>query len=213
MGVYTINPILIKNLLTPFESYVFDMIVHFEDIKYKYISYSLIEIYTCLSKNTIPTMRNNLLKMNFITVVCETKKGTVYKIEWDVLYNILKKLNEESNTYKRLLIADKYRTGKGLKSISKSQILKFKKSPFDFKLLESKKSNENKTLIKVGIKKQDNSLLNRFNEIQIKLDEPDIIDLIKNNLNNELNSLKKIAKSKNKIITYNKEAKEWIQKN
>ena len=219
-GSYTIDPILLNNIINQNERCVLDLITHFEDIKQNYISYSLLELYSHLSINTIRKMKDNLIQLNFISVVSESAKGTIYKINWNVIYNILHDMELETNIINRIIIADKYRTEKGLNSLCNNTIKKYKDSPFDFDLLEVKTQKENleddkkeiKALVLKPIPKNKNDLLGKFNDIQTKLNDTNN-KLEINDLNNELNRLKMIAKQKKITIILNKDLQTWIQKN
>lgn len=213
IGNYTIDPINLKILLTQPENYFFNTLIYFEDIKQMYVSLSILEIYNSMTRPTVLKTKNNLIQLDFIEIKKDTQKGTIYKIKWENVTNILKRLSDESNVIKRLAICDNYRTNKGLSPLNKNNITKYENSPFDN---ESNKidsdtdenvieKNENKKKL---VKSTQDNLLLQFNEIQHKKNECKNLNVI-NDLNNELNRLKMIAKSQNKIMILNKELNQW----
>lgn len=209
LGKYTINSIYFKLFLTASENTLFDLIVHSEDIKQKYVSNSLIEVYSSLTKNTIIKSKNNLIALNLISIVNETKKGTVYKIHWNILYNNLNKICEENNPIKRLIIADTFREKHNLIAFNKKTIEKYENSPFDINLEKDETIEEIKSKKEVSNKKIKDVLIEQLNTTQIKLNQENISLTEKNTLQNEINRLRNVAKIQNKKIILDKNIKEW----
>jgi hypothetical protein len=220
LGRYTIDSIYYKILLTPFENIIFDIIAHSEDIKQRYVSNSLFEIYGNITEMTITKMKRNLIQMKLISIISETKKGTIYKVHWDYLYLILNELCEESNQLKRLIIADNFRIKHNLKGLNEKNILKYKNSPFDFEFENDNKKiediKEESEVIKaqtIKCKKVTNPekdlLIIELNINQNKLNDLNISLSDKNTYQNEINRLKNKAKATNKKITFNKNTEKW----
>jgi len=221
LGKYTISPIYFKLLFNSSERDILDFLIHCEDIKKEYVSNSLIRLYSNLSKNTIIKMRNNLIQLNIIRIKKETKKGTIYIINWIELHNILNNLCEESNQIQRLIIADNYRVKFNLEGLNKKLIEEYKNTPFDIdfekdnKKIDTikKESEDTKKAEKFKLKKfappEKDLLLVELNINQNKLNDSNLTLSEKNIYQNEINRLKNKAKATNKKITLNRNTEQW----
>ena len=209
MGNFTINPIHLNILLTPAENIIFNIIMHFEDVNQIYISLSVLELYSSFAKSSVIRMKNNLIKLNFIEILKETNKGSVIIIKWKEIYNILKKIDDEKNIVNKLKICDEYRFKHNLNVTNKGNINKYTNSAFDISLNNQKPEIERIEQKKGLIKESKDVIVIQLNDIQKQLEVTE--DLTeKNELNNEINRLKRLAKSKNKNITFNTNKKLWI---
>ncbi len=209
MGNFTINPIHLNILLTPSENIIFNIIMHFEDVNQIYISLSVLELYSSFAKSSVIRMKNNLIKMNFIEITKETNKGSIIVIKWKEIYNILKKIDDEKNIVNKLKICDEYRFKQNLNVTNKGNINKYTNSAFDISLNNQKPEIERIEQKKGLIKESKDVIVIQLNEIQKQLEiTEDLTE--KNELNNEINRLKRLAKSKNKNITFNTNKKLWI---
>lgn len=72
----------------------------------------------------------------------ETQKGTLYKVEYDIIVSDVKTLNEERNTLERLKLADNIRTQRGLEPINESKIKAFAGTSFDTDTVTSTRYEE-----------------------------------------------------------------------
>ena len=102
-------PINLYILLNSVESSFLNTIRHYQIFQEKYISDSLIRICTGHDKKTIRKAKKSLIAMGIIKILKVTKISTSYEINYEILYNIIKKLNSERSAYKRLIIADEFR--------------------------------------------------------------------------------------------------------
>jgi hypothetical protein len=220
LGKYTISPIYFKLLFNSSERDILDFLIHCEDIKKEYVSNSLIRLYSNLSKNTIIKMRNNLIQLNIIRIKKETKKGTIYIINWIELHNILNNLCEESNQIQRLIIADNYREKFNLEGLNKKLIEEYKNTPFDIdfekdnkKIDTIKKESEITKVETIKLKKiatpEKDLLITELNINQNKLNDLNLTLSDKNTFQNEINRLRNKAKATNKKITLNRNTEKW----
>jgi uncharacterized membrane protein (Fun14 family) len=220
LGKYTISPIYFKLIFNSFERDILDCLIHFDDIKKEYISNSLIRLYSNLSGSTILRMKKNLIQLNIISVKKETKKGTIYIINWIELYNLLNNLCEESNQIKRLIIADNYREKFNLEGLNKKLIEEYKNTPFDIdfekdnkKIDTIKKECEITKVETIKLKKiatpEKDLLIVELNINQNKLNDLNLTLSDKNTYQNEINRLRNKAKATNKKITLNRNTEKW----
>lgn len=220
LGKYTLTPIYLKNILEPTENNLFDVLQHLDNIKQQYISISMLSLYSSLSKSTILRAKKNLLNLDFVGVIKETKKGTVYRINYEQIYTLLSKLDEHTNIIKRLIICDEYREAKGLNKINEKLIEMHKETFADVDVEKAnRKKPESGTSpgkpIKAGKKgkqsEQVERLLNALNEAQKLKDEADKANNIseRDEQNMLIDSYKKQIE-KNKIkITFDKNIRIW----
>lgn len=110
MGLYVAHPINMNILLTPNEQMVLNVIRHCKNLKERYISNSVLRVNTGLSEGTVRKARDALAELGIIEQVGEaTPLGIEYNVKYNILCNIIKKLNEQKNPIKRLIMADKFR--------------------------------------------------------------------------------------------------------
>jgi uncharacterized membrane protein (Fun14 family) len=220
IGNYTIDSIYLKTLLDGNEISLFDCIVYFDETSQKYVSTSLLQIYTSFSNKTVISLKKNLIKLNFISVIKVTGKGMIFKIEWENICNVIKTLSNETNIVSRLILSDKIRVEKGLKTLNQKNIETFLNTSFDVDYIKSNKDenvnvNDIKAIVEIKnkalkplIKKKENNLVKQFNDIQIKLNTCSNLG-DRNTLNNELNRVKLVAKQRQIKITFDKTTQTW----
>lgn len=172
VGHYTINSIHLKKVLTPQEYDFFDLIRYENNVSNGFISYSLIQLEIgIIQRNLIADIKRNLIKLGFISIADDNRtKGTRYTINYIVVRDLIKTLNDERNSVNRLRIADKYRTDKDLKSIVDNRIKKFENTNFDISVdVEQFETNDIKNNILFNCKEiiELNKLYKRYinNEI------------------------------------------------
>lgn len=207
IGYYTITPFYFMHLLTLQEIAVFNVIQNSENLNEKYVSHSVIEFNTLIRKATIPQILKNLIQLDFISVNRITTKGTSYLINWENIYNILLNLIKETNNYQSLIISDNYRVEKGLKSICEVQIKKFKNSEFDCENVQRTiEINENrKSIIKKKNENEEfeNKVIDKLNQLaKEKENETDSVKI--NNINNEINLIKRNLKTRKIKIEFDR---------
>lgn len=152
-GHFTINPFHLNKVLTLNEYHLFDTIRYIlesNDLE-KRISNSLIKLESHFTNGEqISIAKNNLVKLKFIKLVDVDKRlGTIYKVDYDSICNILEKINLEKNSVNRLVVADEYRKSVGLNEINKSKIKEYRNSEFDNKSITKDRyvfSNQHNTL-------------------------------------------------------------------
>ena len=201
-GYYTINPIHLKKVLTSQEFDLFDLIRYENNVADGYISYSLIQLEIgIIQRNLIAEIKRNLITLDFITVVNNSKtKGTRYTVNYKVVAELVKSLNEEHNSVNRLRIADNYRTNKGLKSIVGNRITKFENTNFDISVdVDRFVIDENRINKQVNCKE-----VTELNRLYEKLSNGEITET---QYKVQSNNIKASAKQK---IIFNKDNNQWI---
>jgi len=230
LGNFTTTSIYTKILLEGNESILFDWIIYFDGVNNEFVSLSLLQLYTSFAKSTIQKLKYNLIKIGFISVKRETKKGCIYDILWKNIYEIVKSINDENNAVKKLILSDQYRISKGLNTKYQKDIETFLNSPFDVdytKNVKRDKNNDNEHSKSNTVKpifKKNNTItainederykqklffnLNRIQE-NINNSTTEGNNDITNSLYNELNLWKNNARAKKIIINYNQNTKLW----
>lgn len=204
LGFYTVHPINLYKVMTEKEYSFLEFIRNRINLKQYDISYSLFMVEMGFTSNDqIKKIRNNLIKLGFISILGETQKGTRYKVLNDNLKYIVEKLNNVINPIKRLEIADDYRISKGLKPMNENIIKKFKGSSFDFDIEEG--TEETKELL-------NNSETSTIKECkEVKTLNKLYYSFLNGNITEREYKLKSrtITETNNKII-FNKETEKWI---
>lgn len=204
-GHYTVNPFHLKKVLTESEYTLLDIIRYESSISKGYISNTLIELEIGFTKgSSIARLKKNLIALEFIKIIEENKnKGTLYSIDYNVISNIVESLNNERNPINRLIIADNYRTSKGLNSILYKRINKFKDTSFNI-------NNEINRYISINNSsniKEDIDEIKSLNILYQKLSENKISE---EQYRIQTNNIKASSKYK---ITFNKTDRKWENTN
>lgn len=108
-GLYVEMPIVLQVLLTPSELVVLNTVVHLSDTQYRFVSQSLIAIYTGVDKKTVKASLDYLESLGILKKGSTCQRGTHYDINENRLTQIVRTLNHERNPVHRLRIADKIR--------------------------------------------------------------------------------------------------------
>lgn len=211
-GHFTINPFHLNKVLTLNEYHLFDTIRYIlesNDLE-KRISNSLIKLEShFLNGEQISNAKNNLVKLKFIKIVNVDKRlGTIYKVNYDSICDIVEKINSEKNSVNRLVIADEYRKSVGLSEINKTKIKEYRNSEFDNKSITKDRyvfSNQNITLSSNIDNSLDYQLM--LNNLEYKLQN---LAISKTEYKKTITKIKDEA-SRNNIILNNENGK-WITK-
>ena len=147
--------------------------------------------------------------MKFIKIVNVDKRlGTIYKVNYDSICDIVEKINSEKNSVNRLVIADEYRKSVGLSEINKTKIKEYRNSEFDNKSITKDRyvfSNQNITLSSNIDNSLDYQLM--LNNLEYKLQN---LAISKTEYEKTITKIKDEA-SRNNIILNNENGK-WITK-
>lgn len=109
LGLSSIIPINSLLLFTGVENDILNIIRHYTCFGQKYISDSLFRLCTGHCKKAIKKAKDTLKAMGIIKIGKISNLGTEYIVDYSVLCPIIKKLNDERNAYKRLIIVDEFR--------------------------------------------------------------------------------------------------------
>lgn len=128
LGLYVICPINLQLLLTQSERDVLNTLRHLNNIGTRFVSLSLLRLYTGLCIKTIREALTNLEVLGVISKGAICKAGTCYQILYKRFGAALKELNQERNPVKRLRIADRFR---GALAKNEGVIKEFEKTEFN----------------------------------------------------------------------------------
>lgn len=109
IGLTLAVPVNFNILFTNVESDFLNSIRQFQKFEMKYVSDSLVRITTQHNKKKIKVAKDSLAAMGIIKIHEVSPLGTRYEILYKELCAIIKKLNAETNPWKRLIIADEFR--------------------------------------------------------------------------------------------------------
>lgn len=109
LGLNTPMPINSLLLFTSAENDILNIIRHYACFGQRYISDSLFRLCCGRGKKAIKKAKDALEALGIIQIGEICNLGTEYIVDYSVLCPIIKKLNDEHNAYKRLIIVDEFR--------------------------------------------------------------------------------------------------------
>ena len=108
-GHYVEMPIVLQVLLSPSELMVLNTIIHFSDLKERFISVSLFTAFTGRDRKTVRKALTTLEHLGIIKKGKTGRNGTHYELQNPKLTQLVGTLNKERNMINRLIRADKLR--------------------------------------------------------------------------------------------------------
>ena len=111
-GFFVETPIVLQVLLTPSELVTLNTVIHLSNLQHRFISQSMIVVYTGIDKKTVRSALAFLEHCGILKKKSTCQRGTHYEIRETWLTQIVRTLNQEWNPVQRMRMADKIR-GKG----------------------------------------------------------------------------------------------------
>lgn len=108
-GLFVEMPIVLQVLLTPSELVVLNTVIHLTDTQYRFVSQSMITVYTGVDKKTVKAALDYLESLRILKKGSTCQRGTHYEINEARLTQLVRTMNRERNPVQRLRLADKIR--------------------------------------------------------------------------------------------------------
>lgn len=205
-GHFVVAPFHLKKVLTSAENDLLQLIQYETNLGQKYISNSLIALEIGIERaEKIAEYKRNLVALGFISIVSVNRtRGTVYKVNNEVIANLVTELNTAQNSVERLRIADIYRTESGLESILERRIKLYNNTPFDLSIVNDRFTESNSVEPK---KEYENPTIKKLNALFVEYQDGDITEREYRIRSNNIKAGSPIK------ITFDKTLTKWIMQN